>query len=349
MKRVIKSKILLLSAVLFCCIQSILAQQIFYGDTASIGDGVIRTWIKTDASNNPDVIGVTITEDALTNLPPNMMMIHLDLPKGAADTLFNHVLFGWNPVGHPPPGIYDLPHFDVHYYIISREEREAIQGGPDTFTVASQYLPPDYVPDPVSIPAMGVHWTDTTSSEFHGETFTKTFVYGFSQGKFCFYEPMITKDYLESLPQFSGDIKQPEEFQKTGYYPTVYNITYDAASQAFSCELADFVFHQSTTSVEYLSQEVPDEFMLYQNYPNPFNPSTTIEFSIPYESNVKLKIFNSLGEEIAVLVNERLQTGKYSFNWDAKNHSSGIYFYLLETNVSDKRLVKQANKMILLK
>jgi hypothetical protein len=70
---------------------------------------------------------------------------------------------------------------------------------------------------------------------------------------------------------------------------------------------------------------------LKQNYPNPFNPSTTISFSIPVEGNVALKIFNVIGQEIEVLLNENLNVGSYSFLWNAENRSSGIYFYKLIT------------------
>jgi photosystem II stability/assembly factor-like uncharacterized protein len=69
---------------------------------------------------------------------------------------------------------------------------------------------------------------------------------------------------------------------------------------------------------------------LEQNYPNPFNPSTTIEFDLPKTSEVTLKIFNILGEEIATLVSDRLTAGNYSYEWDAGNMSSGVYLYRLE-------------------
>lgn len=77
---------------------------------------------------------------------------------------------------------------------------------------------------------------------------------------------------------------------------------------------------------------VPNEYSLEQNYPNPFNPSTTIKFSVPQISNVKLTIYNALGQRVAELVNSTLEAGSYSFNWDASNVASGLYFYELNTN-----------------
>jgi len=75
----------------------------------------------------------------------------------------------------------------------------------------------------------------------------------------------------------------------------------------------------------------PDQFELMQNYPNPFNPATTITFSLPEKSNVILKVFNSLGEEVAELVNGNLDVGTYSQNFNASELPSGIYVYTLQT------------------
>ena len=91
-------------------------------------------------------------------------------------------------------------------------------------------------------------------------------------------------------------------------------------------------------------ESLPTEILLYQNYPNPFNPSTTINFSLPEAVNVKLTIYNTLGQTVAELVNSKLEAGQHSNQWDAKNYSSGIYFYELKT---DKLI--SIKKMILIK
>ncbi len=82
-----------------------------------------------------------------------------------------------------------------------------------------------------------------------------------------------------------------------------------------------------TSDIINLNNNLPGVFTLNQNYPNPFNPSTTISFSIPNEEFVTLKVFNSLGEEVAELVNETKSAGNYSVSFNANNLSSGIYFY----------------------
>jgi hypothetical protein len=87
---------------------------------------------------------------------------------------------------------------------------------------------------------------------------------------------------------------------------------------------------------------VPAEYALEQNYPNPFNPSTVIEFSLPEDvSNVKLSIYNALGEKVAELVNGSLVAGKYQYQWNAKNVATGMYIYELRSDnfVSVKKML----------
>lgn len=76
----------------------------------------------------------------------------------------------------------------------------------------------------------------------------------------------------------------------------------------------------------------PAEFSLEQNYPNPFNPTTRIDFSIPNESNVKISIYNLIGQKIADIVNSKFAVGKHSVSFDASNLSSGIYLYKIEAD-----------------
>ena len=75
---------------------------------------------------------------------------------------------------------------------------------------------------------------------------------------------------------------------------------------------------------------LPEGYLLLPNYPNPFNPSTTIEFDLPKTSDLTLKVFNILGEEVATLVSDRLSAGSYTYEWDASNLASGIYLYRLQ-------------------
>jgi len=95
-------------------------------------------------------------------------------------------------------------------------------------------------------------------------------------------------------------------------------------------------------SVEDLKSGIPDEYNLYQSYPNPFNPSTVIEFSLPEEvANVKLSVYNALGEKVAELVNTALTAGKYRYQWNAQDLTTGMYIYELRTDkfVSIKKML----------
>jgi hypothetical protein len=89
------------------------------------------------------------------------------------------------------------------------------------------------------------------------------------------------------------------------------------------------------------SQIVGQTFVLEQNYPNPFNPSTAIEFELLKRSDVTLKIFNILGDEVATLVSDKLSAGSYSYEWDASNFASGVYFYRLQAgdDVETRKMV----------
>jgi hypothetical protein len=75
------------------------------------------------------------------------------------------------------------------------------------------------------------------------------------------------------------------------------------------------------------NNNVPSEYALEQNFPNPFNPSTTIRYALPGSSNVTLKIYDMLGNEVRTVVNEFKHAGTYSVNFDASSLSSGVYFY----------------------
>jgi len=79
------------------------------------------------------------------------------------------------------------------------------------------------------------------------------------------------------------------------------------------------------------NNQIPDSYNLFQNYPNPFNPVTKIKFNIPKSGNVKLVVYDILGKEVESIVNENLDAGYYSFDFDASGLSSGVYIYKIET------------------
>ncbi len=90
--------------------------------------------------------------------------------------------------------------------------------------------------------------------------------------------------------------------------------------------------------------QLPETHQLFQNYPNPFNASTMIKFQLQENSNVQLKIFDTLGKEVATIIDRKMESGVHSVNFDASNLSSGVYFYKLIT-----QNFVSTNKMILMK
>jgi hypothetical protein len=99
--------------------------------------------------------------------------------------------------------------------------------------------------------------------------------------------------------------------------------------------------YNQVTSVENNMNNLPEEFILLQNYPNPFNPSTKINYAVPQQSQVLIKVFDVLGNEIETLVNEEKPVGTYEVAWYAKNLPSGIYFYRLRAGdfIETKKMV----------
>jgi hypothetical protein len=95
---------------------------------------------------------------------------------------------------------------------------------------------------------------------------------------------------------------------------------------------------------------LPDGFSLYQNYPNPFNSATKIKFDIPAVEtglrpvSTRLVVYDPLGREVALLVNEALAPGTYEIEWDARDVPSGVYFYTLSA-----RTFTESKRMVLLK
>jgi hypothetical protein len=110
--------------------------------------------------------------------------------------------------------------------------------------------------------------------------------------------------------------------------------TYFSFAMIFGDDLNDLLINAGNIPFEIkkfnTTPPFPISFQLLQNYPNPFNPTTTIEFDLPKTTDVTLKIFNILGEEVTTLVSDKLSTGSYSYEWDASNLASGVYLYRLQ-------------------
>ena len=199
---------------------------VFNGAEVTMFGGKAKTWTKL-VNGVPQQLAISINDASMNSLPTDGVEFEtaLDLPAQSSFAPFNHVAVDWNPHGHEPDGIYNVPHFDFHFYMISKEEQMSIPlYEKDSVKFknypAAEYMPANYVPIPGGVPAMGTHWVDVTSSELKGQSFTQTFLYGSYNGKVSFYEPMITLAFLKNNPTFQRAIPQPASVMQTGYYPT---------------------------------------------------------------------------------------------------------------------------------
>ncbi|HLO38788.1 MAG TPA: DUF5602 domain-containing protein [Lacibacter sp.] len=209
----------------------------FYGAQVQIGNGHVRSWINITHSGRPLAIGLEMTGGALTDLPddPNDHMAatwHLKLhQKAHAVTPFDHIMLNWNVMGHEPPPIYGLPHFDMHFYKVGMNDVMNMTD-PAKFNLQppAGYIPPAYL-FAGGVPMMGSHWVDLMSPELlppadpNYAAFTHTMIYGSYDGEVIFVEPMITRAFLQSGATVQKWYRQPLLFDPANtYYPQRYNI-----------------------------------------------------------------------------------------------------------------------------
>ena len=218
------------------------------GEKQPFGSDSIRTWVKTDANGLPTSIGVTFKALALPALPATDTMIMLMLPAmpGISTMMvmpFDHVEIDWAPHGDPAPSVYNVAHLDCHFYTSSMSYQMGIMAGHDSVALNAQYVPKDCKADGDAEAGMGVHWMDTTAHEFHGMPFDHTYDYGFYHGDMIFIEAMCAKSFLDAKTNFTGTIKQPAAFKKSGYYPLNYSISYDAVAKEYTYSLDNLKSH----------------------------------------------------------------------------------------------------------
>jgi hypothetical protein len=218
----------------------------FYGPQVSMGDGKARSFVTISHSGVPEKIGIEMTDDALTGLDDEGETFTLRLHKKAQDvTPFNHIVIDWASHGHPPPHVYDVPHFDFHFYKTTPQFQATVVEGPlMNVPPPSGYLPDTYFDIPGGVPQMGKHWLDATSPELsrtNPQPFKTTFVYGTYNGQVTFMEPMVSLAVLQSGQTITLPIPQPRLFSPANtYYPESYGVSMDQQTRKHYVVLADF-------------------------------------------------------------------------------------------------------------
>jgi len=166
----------------------------------------------------------------------------------------------------------------------------------------------------------------------------------------------VNEDYVVenpvpfTLPTF-GTVALNIKFipSKDGFFKDFLHIRSDTETSRIA-QVMILAGRTDTIFSDVKKDEIIYNYVLEQNYPNPFNPGTTIRYSIPTQSNVRLRVYNSIGENIAELINAIQSAGSYEVSWDAANVASGIYFYSIEAiPVDGSEFFRSVRKMILLK
>ena len=149
-----------------------------------------------------------------------------------------------------------------------------------------------------------------------------------------------------TIPTAAGTYNYTIKYKREAAWidANIYTVAFVQNDGAANREVLNVAKPDAVTSVDPVSNTIPEKFSLHQNYPNPFNPTTNIKFDIPVNSDVRLSVYNTLGKEVAVLINEKLSAGQYDIQWNGNGFSSGVYYYRLEMNGAT-----EVRKMMLIK
>jgi hypothetical protein len=236
------------------------------GKSETMGAGTVQSFVTLDPKGAPTAIGVRLSAGALDQLPqaPNTVSrcfdldgngkhTHhecigdeervIDVPADLSSGLpFRWITVNWNAAGHPAP--YNRSHFDFHFYVVDRALIEGITPGRcgelvdcghfkrATQPVPDRYHPSGHISVGAVVPRMGNHLLDSESPEIKDSLpFTRTFIYGAYEGELIFWEPMITLEFLRKTREACFEIRQPNAFRHSGYYPTQYCVRQDGEGQ----------------------------------------------------------------------------------------------------------------------
>ncbi|MGE5350654.1 MAG: fibronectin type III domain-containing protein [Acidobacteriota bacterium] len=305
------------------------------GDNAGIYSD---TWNFTTIKPLPNVPVLTSPADGSTfqpvaitlmwNTAPNALIYRLQVSE-ASD--FATLLFDDSTITKTSQAIYNLKNGTRYYWRVSSKNA----AGSSQFSNACNFVTVMIRPDQLAASSFGIKkvkliWSDNSDNEA-----------GF------IIERKTTGSY-ETIDTVSAN--------KTSYIDTTVQTgtTYIYRIKSFNAAAMSQYSNETNvttiSSVETAGGLLPLEFDLFQNYPNPFNPSTKINYAIPFESNVKLTVYNSLGKVVRELVNGVQHQGVYEVRFDAYELPSGLYFYAIDAKSPyNGQEFKSVRKMLLVK
>jgi hypothetical protein len=202
-------------------------------------DAGAKPFVRRDAANHVTAMGMVIPAATVKALPAHRSEAVYPL-EGAG--LVRSANLQWHPAGHEPMHVYDVPHFDLHFYTIGEDVRHTIVPGAAAGTVkpAKAILPAGVILAPGFVPAMGMHAVPGTQPEFNGGKFTVSPIIGYWNGELAFFEVMFTKGWLVKNLDKEAPYPQPASIHQHGSYPTRYSVHYDKAADAYTVALTHF-------------------------------------------------------------------------------------------------------------
>ncbi len=256
-------------------------------------------------------------------------------------TTFNGKEYAWEWIANQPahrftnysytaPTLFDSMSTTngMHYFLVSAQTNDPnvfydsnIEGGYSVDNLSP--LAPRNLAHAIRSDTVALHWNSNTETDMRRYAIYRS---ADSIIKYTLLKPYATTEdtiFMDSSP-----------LQSALYFIRAQDI-HDNYSKA-SDEIRIVI-----SGVSDRENEIPTTYTLGQNYPNPFNPTTTINYQLPTQSHVTLKVFDVLGREVATLVNRVEEPGYKSISWDAQSVPSGVYFYRLQTNsfIETKKLL----------
>jgi hypothetical protein len=262
-------------------------RSIIVHNRTSLGEGFLQSVYRRAPDGSPQMVGVTISERAMQTLPTK--------PRHDANTCFDFngddtidsiaecaggtervlwlprikglpfqwMLVNWQSFGHGPPHVFDLPHFDLHYFIQDYEARNLIRTGPcglvmnckdlarSQLPVPERFHPPGF-DGPGASGRMGNHIANTRAPPYTGEPLTQAFAYGTYGGHISFWEPVLSTAWLTAEKPRSSclTIAWAPEVELSGYYPHKTCAAYRRAESDYLLSLEGFEYRKAPAGTE---------------------------------------------------------------------------------------------------
>lgn len=296
------------------------------------------TWNFTTIKPLPNVPVLTSPADGATfqplnitlmwNTAPNALMYRLQVSNKSD---FSTVFFDDSTITKTSQDIYSLKNGTRYYWRVSSKN----SAGSSQFSNACSFVTVMLSPDALQASSFGIKkvkltWGDNSDNEAG------------------FIIERKTTGGFEVID--TAAINKTSFIDSTVSMATAYTYRIKSFNSAAVSQYSNEAAVTTITSVETKEGVLPLEFDLFQNYPNPFNPSTKIDYAIPFESSVKLTIYNSLGKVIRELVNGIQHQGLYEVRFDATDLPSGLYFYAIDARSPlNGQEFKSVKKMLLVK